>query len=102
MPFLLRTGLMTSRTLAKHKVGRTDAREWSGLFYDQKVPLPPDGRRSHALEIMLQFCPVLGAKPELRGADDLSPLTQLDRRAVMAVAAFVGSTRLIDNRVLAP
>lgn len=39
---------------------------------------------------------------ELRGADDLAPLTQLDRRAVMAVAAFVGSTRLIDNRVLAP
>jgi len=67
MQGLLRTGLMTSRTLAKHKVGRTDAREWSGIFYDQKVPLPPEGRRSHALEILLQFCPVLDAKPELRG-----------------------------------
>ena len=64
---LLRTGLMTSRTLAKKKVGRTDAREWSGIFYDEKVPLPPEGRRSHAIEILLQFCPVLGAKPELRG-----------------------------------
>ena len=64
---LLRTGLMTSRTLAKKKVGRSDAREWSGIFYDEKVPLPPDGRRSHAVEILLQFCPVLGAKPELRG-----------------------------------
>lgn len=64
---LLRTGLMTSRTRAKHKVGRTDAREMSGIFYHQKVPLPPDGRRSHALDILLQFCPVLGAKPELRG-----------------------------------
>jgi len=64
---LPRTGLMTSRALAKHKVGRSDAREWSGMFYDEKVPLPPDGRRSHALEILLQFCPVLGAKPELRG-----------------------------------
>jgi heptosyltransferase-1 len=67
MQGLLRTGLMTSRALAKKKVGRSDAREWSGVFYDQKVPLPPDGRRSHALDILLQFCPVLGAKPELRG-----------------------------------
>ncbi len=65
---LLRTGLMTSRTLAKHKVGRTDAREMAGVFYQQKVPLPPDGRRSHALDILLQFCPVLGAKAELRGS----------------------------------
>jgi ADP-heptose:LPS heptosyltransferase len=64
---LLRTGLMTSRVLAKTKVGRTDAREMSGIFYDEKVPLPPGGKRSHALEILLQFCPVLGAKPELRG-----------------------------------
>lgn len=65
---LLRTGLMTSRALAKTKVGRSDAREWSGMFYDEKVPLPRDGKRSHAVEILLQFCPVLGAKPELRGA----------------------------------
>ncbi|MBS0662273.1 MAG: glycosyltransferase family 9 protein [Verrucomicrobia bacterium] len=64
---LLRTGLMASRTLAKHKVGRSDAREWSGIFYDEKVPLPPEGRRSHAIDILLQFGPVLGAKPELRG-----------------------------------
>jgi ADP-heptose:LPS heptosyltransferase len=68
MQGLLRTGLMTSRTRAKHKVGRSDAREWSGIFYDEKVPLPPEGRRSHALDILLQFCTVLGAEPELRGA----------------------------------
>jgi ADP-heptose:LPS heptosyltransferase len=67
MQGLLRTGLMTSRARAKHKVGRSDAREWSGVFYDERVPLPPAGRRSHALDILLQFCPVLGAKPELRG-----------------------------------
>lgn len=64
---LLRTGLMTSRVKAKHKVGRSDAREMSGMFYDEKVPLPPDGRKSHAVDILLQFCPVLGVKPELRG-----------------------------------
>src|SRR5882672_2872832 len=67
MQGLLRTGLITSRTLAKHKVGRTDAREMSGVFYDEKVPFPPGGRRSHAIEILLQFCPVLKAKPELHG-----------------------------------
>ena len=67
MQGLLRTGLMTSRARAKHKVGRTDAREWAGMFYDEKIPLPPDGRRSHAVDILLQFCPVLGAKPELKG-----------------------------------
>ena len=32
MQGLLRTGLMTSRTRAKHKVGRTDAREMSGIW----------------------------------------------------------------------
>lgn len=67
MQGLLRTGLMASRAITKKTVGRTDSREWSSVFYDQKVPLPPDGRRSHALEILLQFCPVLDAKPELRG-----------------------------------
>jgi len=64
---LLRTGLMTSRVKAKTKVGRSDAREMSGIFYNQKVPLPPEGRKSHALDILLQFCPVLGAKAELKG-----------------------------------
>ncbi|HWA84929.1 MAG TPA: glycosyltransferase family 9 protein [Opitutus sp.] len=64
---LLRSGIMTSRAHGKTKVGRSDARELSGLFYDKKVPLPPDGKRSHALDVLLQFCPVLGAKPELRG-----------------------------------
>jgi len=67
MQGLLRTGIMTSRTRAKRKVGRSDAREWAGVFYDERVPLPPDGRRSHATDILLQFCPVLGAKAELRG-----------------------------------
>jgi heptosyltransferase-1 len=67
MQGLLRTGLMTSRTRARHKVGRSDAREMAGVFYNQKVPLPPDGRRSHAVDILLQFCRVLGEKPELRG-----------------------------------
>lgn len=65
---LLRTGLMTSRSIGTRKVGRTDAREGAGFFYDEKVPLPPAGVKSHAIEILLQFCPVLGARSELQGA----------------------------------
>ena len=63
---LLRSGLITSRMHAPRKVGRSDAREMAGIFYNEQVPLPPDGKRSHALDILLQFCPVLGAKAELR------------------------------------
>ena len=64
---LLRTGLMAWRTQAKKKYGRSDAREGAAAFYDEKVPLPAGGRHSHAVDILLQFCPVLGLKPELRG-----------------------------------
>ena len=39
---------------------------------------------------------------ELRDATELTEVTRLDRPCVLAVAAFVGATRLIDNRVLAP
>ena len=80
MQGLLRTGLMTSRAIARHKVGRSDAREWSGVFYTQKVPLPEGGKRSHALDILLQFCPVLGAKPELRGTLRFREIDSLNLR----------------------
>jgi heptosyltransferase-1 len=80
MQGLLRTGLMTSRAHAKKKVGRSDAREWSGIFYDVKVPLPPDGLHSHALDVLLQFCPVLDAKPELRGTLKFREVDNLNLR----------------------
>jgi len=64
---LLRSGLMTSRAHGKLKVGRSDCREGAHLFYKKRVPLPEGGRRSHAVDILLQFCPVLDAKPELKG-----------------------------------
>jgi ADP-heptose:LPS heptosyltransferase len=67
MQGLLRTGLMTWRTRARLKVGRSDAREGSTFFYQRKIPLPPEGAQSHALDILLRFCPVLEAQPELRG-----------------------------------
>ena len=37
---------------------------------------------------------------ELRDADELSTIERADQKAVLAMAAFVGTTRLIDNRVL--
>ena len=37
---------------------------------------------------------------ELRDADELTEIPTIERRSVLALAAFVGSTRLIDNRVL--
>jgi pantoate--beta-alanine ligase len=37
---------------------------------------------------------------ELRDAEDLTPVERVARSAVLAVAVFVGTTRLIDNRVL--
>ncbi len=67
MQGLLRTGLMTWLARAPLKVGRSDAREGATLFYRRKIPLPPEGKQSHALEILLQFCPVLEAQAELRG-----------------------------------
>jgi pantoate--beta-alanine ligase len=37
---------------------------------------------------------------ELRDAETLAEIASLDRPAVLALAVFIGSTRLIDNRVL--
>jgi pantoate--beta-alanine ligase len=39
---------------------------------------------------------------ELRDAVELTEVTTLAKPCVLAIAAFVGTTRLIDNRVLAP
>ncbi len=65
---LFRSGLMTWSARAPRKLGRSDAREGAGFFYGEKAALPPAGRRSHALEILLQFAPLLGAKAELRAS----------------------------------
>lgn len=64
---LLRTGLMTKWARGRRKLGRADAREGAGVFYDAKIPLPPDGLTSHVLDILLQFCTVVGAEPRLAG-----------------------------------
>lgn len=95
---LLRTGLMTQRTHAKRKVGRADAREGAGYFYDEKVPLPPAGKRSHAIDILLQFCPVLGAKPELRGALRFREIDSLNLRFADARGGGRPIVMFVDSR----
>jgi heptosyltransferase I len=62
---LLRSGLMTWSAFAPRKLGRSDAREGAGFFYGERAPLPAAGRNSHALEILLQFAPLLGAPAAL-------------------------------------
>ena len=37
---------------------------------------------------------------ELVSADDLSPLDEVTNHALLALAAFIGKTRLIDNTFL--
>jgi ADP-heptose:LPS heptosyltransferase len=98
MQGLLRTGLLTARVVAERKIGRTDAREWSGVFYTEKVPLPKDGPRSHALEILLQFCPVLGAKAELHGTLKFREVDGLNLRFADARGGGRPIVMFVDSR----
>lgn len=105
MQGLLRTGFMTLRTRAKKKVGLSDAREGATVFYDTKVPLPATGNRSHSVDKLLQFCPVLDTKPELQGslrfraASDLN-LSHLEGRAGSRFILMFPDSRRTDKRWL--
>jgi ADP-heptose:LPS heptosyltransferase len=62
---LLRTGLMALAAHSPRKIGRSDAKEGSRLFYHETVPLPVGGRKAHAVEVLLQFLPALNLKREV-------------------------------------
>jgi heptosyltransferase I len=65
---LLRSGLMTKWARGKRKVGRADAREGAGFFYDATIPAPAAAAgASHVLDGLLQFATVVGAEPRLAG-----------------------------------
>jgi ADP-heptose:LPS heptosyltransferase len=70
----------------------------SGIFYDQKVPLPPAGKRSHALEILLQFCTVLSVKPELRGTLKFREVDNLNLRFADARGGGRPIVMFVDSR----
>jgi pantoate--beta-alanine ligase len=59
------------------------------------------------MDIVRQMTSLIGSRShgvvdyiEIRDAADLSPLTTIDRAAVMALAVNFGTTRLIDNVVV--
>lgn len=66
------------------------------------------GERSAAAVIAAARAPLAAASQlridyvELRDADELTAIETLARPAVLALAAMIGTTRLIDNRVLRP
>ncbi|MCE9573569.1 MAG: pantoate--beta-alanine ligase [Deltaproteobacteria bacterium] len=66
------------------------------------------GERDAAALVALAKAPILAAPGtridyvELRDADALTPIERVARPAVLAMAVFVGTTRLLDNRVFTP
>jgi len=96
---LLRSGLMIKWARGKRKIGRSDPREGAGLFYPEKAPLPPGGRTSHPMDILLQFCPLLGASPDLaaplqfREMDHLNLGFMQPRRGTDPILMFPDSRR---------
>lgn len=99
MQGLLRTGLMTKWARAKRKVGRGDAREGAGLFYDEKIARPPAGQLRHAVEVLLPFCAAAGAEPVLKGQLHFREMERLNlsfmepRRGARPVLMFPDSRR---------
>ncbi|MFP4166417.1 MAG: glycosyltransferase family 9 protein [Opitutales bacterium] len=67
MQGLARSGLMTWAARAERKLGRADARECAGWFYGERTPAVR-AERPHAVEILLEFLPLLGLRRELVGA----------------------------------
>ncbi|MBP7142906.1 MAG: glycosyltransferase family 9 protein [Opitutaceae bacterium] len=59
------TGFITARAKAPRKIGRRDRGEGTGLFYTDRVDLPPLGKRSHAVAILLEFCRSIGVQARL-------------------------------------
>ena len=64
------------------------------------------GERSATALVAAATAPIAAAPgtridyAELRDAEELTPIDRVERPAVLALAVFVGTTRLIDNRVL--
>ncbi|MCP4327054.1 MAG: glycosyltransferase family 9 protein [Alphaproteobacteria bacterium] len=62
---LARTGIMTAVSRARRKIGRSDAREGAGLFYGERAPLPAAGEKAHAIDILLEFLPMLNLEAKI-------------------------------------
>jgi ADP-heptose:LPS heptosyltransferase len=61
MQGLARSGIMTFASRSRRKIGRHDSREFSSIFYREKI-MPAEG--AHAVDVLLQFLPKFGLMPE--------------------------------------
>ncbi|MGE9292607.1 MAG: glycosyltransferase family 9 protein [Puniceicoccales bacterium] len=95
MQGLARSGLMTWRARAGKKAGRRDNREGARLAYQLMPQLPAGGKESHALDILLQFLPLLGIEPRVDGPLAFREVESknLPPEAAGAVVLFPGSRR---------
>lgn len=73
MQGLLRSGVMLAAARAERKLGRGDAREGAAWFARELAPFPNFGMRAHAVEILLQFLPLLDLRPRLVGQLSFRP-----------------------------
>ncbi len=98
---------MSSRNAYLSPAERQDALALSGALAAAESQFSTGERSAH--EIVAAAAATLATVPtaridyiELRDAETLATVTQIERPAVLALAVFVGKTRLIDNRVLRP
>lgn len=70
---LARSAFWAACARAPRKIGRGDGREFSRLAFRELAPAPAKGfKKSHAIEILLQFLKPLGLKPEVCGNVEFS------------------------------
>ena len=62
---LARSGVMTRLARTDLRLGRSDAREGAWLAYQTKVPRPVAGPMAHAIEVLMEFLPLLGLERRL-------------------------------------
>jgi len=60
MQGLFRSALMSFAPRSSHRWGRRDNREGAGLFYGEKVSLPPGGGPHHAIPVLQEFPKMMG------------------------------------------
>jgi ADP-heptose:LPS heptosyltransferase len=95
---LARSALMLAAARATQKARRADGREGAGLLCRHKPDLPPKGSHAHAVDILLQFLPLLGCQPNL-APDPLEFLHPAEMTWPVDLAARAPVVMFPDSRV---
>ncbi len=74
MQGLMRSGILTLLSKSKRKIGRQDAREFSGLAYSEIIDLPSNDH-VHAIDLLLQFLPKFGLPPKFESCLNFNHLS---------------------------